>query len=795
MKRNLRGRWLKKAMLTALLTHLSLICYMLPSMQGGVGGGSLYAQDVSVTVNPVQQVLPPQAGQYVDNPGKFFGVRLVNNTDQRQLLYFGMHIDMLHPEDQRMVATPTDNRHIPHQPIVLEPRASKVLNPVEMKQLFMHYELTEIYIKDGMYNDYKRGIFGLLPEGQFRLYMHAYKWDPDLTTAVPLNLPEDGQCQFTVCYTAQAPQFMTPQTAPNTDPLSNLSVAKVDMNLPQFTWMAPTLNCNPTLFNFTYDVKVVRLDNLMPDEAIEKNPVVFERNRLTTPTLTIPAPYVVRLMEDPKAIYAMQVTAHTGYGGSNSLNFTLIENEGRSDVLLFRLYDPSKKEEDVEDEDDGGDEGEFTEFAVNNGETDLDKLDSLYVFEQPTITKPQFPANTGRKIFIGDDLNLEWREAWFKEGRGERKDTVKFEYSYALYKGNSADELKNILKLKPIYQGSTKDEKKEEDKYKAKIPWDKLAGKLKQGDYVVMRVSAKSPNTKSLRMLDDDKNVLDFAVVEHFDEDYACGQNTADVANKKPLSKAPEKGTMLTINGWQLEIQSATQDSKTKALSGTGFIHWKPGGYSVRVAVKFDKLMVNTDNVVFDGECVSYDKDPSKDKEYSAQEAVDGLFSDLGLDNFWGDLSLPQELKDKVSDGTDDIAKRLKLGKYYTRFKKAQDKWKTLSKGVLTDLYLPTGLPEEIRKKLPDDFQLQLASIQVSPKACVMNVIGEYAIPQTDVIDNEVLIFGAPRLCMSYDSFLPEDGVVALLSNFKIKDPSSDYTMTFKAPSQPLKPHDGCYLS
>lgn len=143
------------------------------------------AQDVSVTVNPVQQVLPPQAGQYVDNPGKFFNVRVVNNTDERQLLYFGMHIDMLFPEEQRMVATPTDNRHIPRQPITLEPRASKVLNPVEMKLLFSHYELTEIYIRDGMYNDYKRGIFGLMPEGQFRLYMHAYKWNPELTTAVP----------------------------------------------------------------------------------------------------------------------------------------------------------------------------------------------------------------------------------------------------------------------------------------------------------------------------------------------------------------------------------------------------------------------------------------------------------------------------------------------------------------------------------------------------------------------------------------------------------------------------------
>ena len=306
------------------------------------------AQDVSVTVNPVQQVLPPQAGQYVDNPGKFFNVRVVNNTDERQLLYFGMHIDMLFPEEQRMVATPTDNRHIPRQPITLEPRASKVLNPVEMKLLFSHYELTEIYIRDGMYNDYKRGIFGLMPEGQFRLYMHAYKWNPELTTAVPLNLPEDGQCQFTICYTAQAPKFISPQPAPDSDPLGSLSVAKVDMNLPQFTWIAPTLNCNLTLFSFTYDVKVVRLDNLTPDEAIEKNPVVFERNKLTTPMLTIPAPYVARLMEDPKAVYAMQVTANTGYGGRNSLNFTLVENEGRSEVLLFRLFDPTKKDVDEE---------------------------------------------------------------------------------------------------------------------------------------------------------------------------------------------------------------------------------------------------------------------------------------------------------------------------------------------------------------------------------------------------------------------------------------------------------------
>ena len=37
---------------------------------------------------------------------------------------------------------------------------------------------------------------------------------------------------------------------------------------------------------------------------------------------------------------------------------------------------------------------------------------------------------------------------------------------------------------------------------------------------------------------------------------------------------------------------------------------------SVRVAVKFENLMVNSDNVVFEGVCNTYEKDKSKEKEY-----------------------------------------------------------------------------------------------------------------------------------------------------------------------------------
>jgi len=760
------------AVLTALLTvHCSLFV------------SKAQAQDVTVNVNPVQQVLPPQAGQYVDNPGKFFTIRLTNNTDDEQRVHLGMHIDMLYPTEQAMVATPTDNKHIPRQPIVLAPRQTKLLNPVEMKLLFTHFELTEIYIRDGMYNDYKKGIFGLLPEGQYKLYLHCYKWDPNLTSAVLLNSPNNGTCDFNVCYTAQEPKFVTPQPNVANDPLGRFAVAKVDKALPQFTWTAPTLNCNAKFINFTYDVKVVKLNGLNPDEAIERNPVIYQRNKLTTPTLTIPTAYVNQMTMDDDVVYAMQITAVSSLSAkSNQLNFTLIENDGRSDILLFRFYDPKAEAEEAE-------EMEKMKVSTESGEADLDDVGESYVFEQPTLIKPVFDETTARKIYVGDDLAAEWREAWLSAGKGERKDTIKFEYTYAIYKGNSADELKNIFLSKPVYTNKTKE-------LEAKIKWDDLDGKIKVGDYLVLRVTAAPTNGKDdIRMLGDSLNYKDFALVEHFDEDWACGTNTSEVTNKKPIAKAPKAGTKLTISDWTLEVNGdVKQDAKTKALSGTGFIHWAPSGYTIRIAVKFDKLMVNTDLVVFDGVCTSYPKEENKEKKYSAQEAVDQLFSYTGLDSFWGDLQLPENVKNKVSDEVDDVAKKLKLGEYYTYFKKKQNQWNNIKKGNLVDLYFPTELPKEVADKLPKDFSLQIASVQVSPKACVMNIIGEYVLPKSSIIDNDVLIFGAPRLCMTYDSFLPEDGVIALLSNFKIKDPSSDFTFTFKAPTHPLRPSDGCFL-
>ena len=814
--KNIRKQLSGRVLLTILFLNLpmvfSLSSYILPSQQGGAGGGSslsgsLFAQDISISVQPVQGVLPPQAGQYIDNPGKFFTVRLTNNTDEEQPVHIGMHIDQTFPDEQVMVVTPYG--HIPRQPIIVAPRQTKTLNPIEMKTLFTHFELDEIYIRDGLYNDYRRGIFGLLPEGQYRLYLQAYKWDPEITSAVQLNLPDNGMCEFSVCYMAQAPTFITPQTTMDSDPLSLLSVAKVETtNIgPHFTWTLPTLKCNPSLYPFEYDVKIVRLDDLMPDEAIEKNAVEYQNLRLTTPSLTIPSSYMTKMMEqtkqNPSTVYALQVTAHSTYQNSNNLNFataagnlnfSLIENDGRSPVLLFRVCNPldvASTDDTKADDGDTSVDGDATEVDVEDGDAETEDTED-YIFEQPTLTSPQFPSIAARKVFVGDSIRAEWRKAWFAGGKGERQDTVNFEYTVRIYKGNSADTPEGIFTSKPVYTNKTTE-------LADTIKWDKLKDKVNEGDYLMLRVTAEPTNVKeSIRMQGDSLNYKDFAMCEHVEIDYDCGVNTANITNKTPLAEAPQQGTKVRIGDWTLEMEKGVeQDKSTKALTGKGWISWTPGVMNLRVAVKFDKLMVNTDLVAFDGTCQTY-PDPkggsylADDEKISSQDAVDALFSDWGLDQFFS--SIDSGVADKVTDETKSLADEYEFGKYYSYFKKGKSQWDKAMAGEPMDIYFPTELPDTIAKLLPDDLSMQIASIQYSPRAAVMNIIGELVLPKTDVLNNEVLVFGAPRLCIQKDRFFPEDGTLALLTNFTIKDPDSDFDMTFKAPMEPLNPQDGCFL-
>ena len=758
------------------------------------------AQEVSVDVRPVQPILPPKAGDYIDDPGNFFTLRVTNNTDEQQRLFFGCHINMEFPDQESYVVT--NYGHIPRMPIVLEPRQSKLLNRVEMKQLFTYLDQNDVYMRDGLWDQFNGA--GLLPEGQFKMSMQCYKWDPELTQAVQLNEPTNGTCSFQVCYRAQPPTFITPQAAVGIDPddaLGQLSVANLNIHSPVIAWTMPTLKCNSSQYPFQYDVRIVRLDGEMPDVAIETHATEYENLKLTTPTLTIPTAYVTKMKEQTQAdgqpaVYALQVKAINPFINSDldKLHFSLIENDGRSPILLFRFYDPTAT--DVADS---------LEGLVEEGDKEGDK-DSLYVFEQPTLTSPKFSGLALRKMFVGDSITAGFRKAWHVGGRGEQADTVQFKYTMQLFKGRSSDKMEvTIATQKPFFEHSFVPKKGSDEELRDSAKWEKLKDKVKAGDYVVMRIKAEPLDKKlSLRMKGDSLNIIDFAMAEHVNIDWACGLNTSTVTNKELVKECPKKGTKIRISDWELELDDVKQDKDTKVLKGTGWIIWEGvSQMNVRVAVKFNDLKVNTDLVCFDGLCQTY-ADPNgtkwigDDENYSPEAAVDSIFSMTGLDNFWTNAGLgaanEAALNKDMNEEATDVAKALELGKYYSYFEKGCKRWNEWKKGNWFEVYFPTEFPEEVSQYFPKDFALQIASMMYSPKGACMNIIAEFVLPKSDVLGNDLLVFGAPRLCVSKDRFLPEDGVLSLLSNFRIKDPDSDFDLTFLAPSQPLDPYDGCFI-
>ncbi|MBQ9667905.1 MAG: hypothetical protein IJV45_04065 [Prevotella sp.] len=790
-----------------MLLHLPFCYYLLPSLQGGAGGGSCFAQteqgDVTISVTPVQSVLPPQAGKYIDNLGRYFKVTVINNTDVQQNLYFGVQIHQKFPDEVAWMSTRVETMHMPHNPIVLAPNQHKSLNSIELKHLFDHYTTDDIFIREGRYRNILDSEFGLLDEGQYELQLSAYRWDAEATTPVTLNNQTDGLCLFNICYEAEPPMFTNPTRNTETDWLTDLAVTRIDKNQAQikFDWTQPTLNCNATMVQFRYRIRFVELGSMMPDEAMEENTITFlEKNDLLTNTYSIPTAYVTQMIADTAylgKIYAMQVTAYTPYQNENSLNVTMIKNEGKSDIFLFQLYDPTKKPATSS-----------TGKTVGDAETNSGPL---YIFEQPTLTTPQFPENRSRLKYVGDSIKVDWRKAWFVGGKGERQDTVDFKYTVALYTGNSADSREVILKTsKPLYEKSTTE-------LSDTIKWDKIKDKVRQGDYLLLRVTAKPTNKPDsiFQMKGDSLNIIDFALTNHFDEDYQCGRENIQVANKTSIDKVPDKNRSIKIGQFYLTLdgpEPVTFNAKDSTFTGKGWIRWSPKADNYfnmdsRVAVKFEGMKINTDYEVYEGRCVTYPYSEGN-AEFTDAQFVDSLFSLSSLDEIYGALELPSEVRslvnagvnewgDDIQEATQSLAKSYNLGKYYTTYKRGAAKWEDFKHGDVFDLYFPLELPEEISKFLPKRFNVQIGSMQFTPQSAQMNLIAEIALPNSDVFEGQdMLIFGAPRLCITPDKFFPEEGVLSLLSNLPLKDPSSDFKMTFKAPTEPLDPSpgDGCFM-
>lgn len=758
------------------MKKFKILLAVLALLSGNLG---IIAQDVTVTLTSVQQVLPPQALLYMSDPGKYFNITLINNTPTVQDVYLAMDLEQTMPQNGLSVSTPA--RRQPQQPYTLSAGQVRQLTLVEMKNLFNHVPKNEIIASPGLFDNTSTSSFGLLPEGQYKAKITAYRWNKTITNPLAVSGPTDGECYFTICYKAQAPEFLTPSIFGGGG-LVDLSVAALNPATPMFTWKAPLLACNPAGAMFVYDFKIVELmPGQQPDQAIDYNASVYSVKNVLSPMVTIPPTYINRF--DFTKTYIAQVQARQMGASANMLNYVMLENSGKSPFLLFRLVDPNKEkkeEEKIEEEDHSG------AGAVDDVSGEELEGDSLYVFKQPAIEHPSFEENVTRKLFLEDNIEIDWRPAAFKRGLGGRQDTVKIEYTVELYHANVGCNKDSLFKTKPLYT------KELGDVSSHSIEWASLeSAKLKNDDYMLLRIVPRSPNTKSLRFIEEESNIVDFLMSTRLTKTYFQCSNTVVINNYSPTTKKAEelKDAVVVIGEYELTIDKISGNAE-KGFTGEGRVKWEPFGTTIMVCVKFDKLKINTDDIVYEGECVTY----AQDKAASDMEAVEKLFSDWGIDNLISDAYLPSagSMMKSATDQAKDLAKKLDLSKYYKYVKTGNAFKELVTTGKMDKAYMPVGVPKSINSSPVD---IQICKMKFAPEYATMDLIGEFMLPNSNYTKNDILVLGAPRLCISPNRFLPESGTIALLSDLNIKDPKSGYEMNFKAPKDVMEPKDGCYIA
>ena len=773
---------------------ISIVLFLLLFVLRGI------AQEVIVTVAPAQPVLPPQALLYLADPGKYFTIQLTNTTSQPQEVHLGIQIEQIMPKGDLAISTPPQRQ--PAQPLTVPANGQLALTTNDMKHLFDHIPASEMSMPSNLFESYSNGAFGLLPEGQYQIHVTAYRWNRN-NTAQPIVVsnPQGGVCLFTVCYSAQAPSFLLPTTLGTKE----MDVAEIDPFNAQFTWTEPVVTCAARSIRYEYSFRVVEIpQNWTLDQALDHGPLVYQINSLSVAQCIIPQNIITGQFTIDKR-YVAQVTATST--SANPLDYVMIANKGKSNPRIFRIKtsdepkepkadekveekkEEEKKEETEEKDEENEEEEEEDIYAIMGNAMSNDSLntDSLYTFRNPRIIQPFFLSTEGvRKQFMESNIKVEWDPIHFLGGEGQRSDTIQVDYDVQLFDGGQTPNIEEALKGLPIYTNRIKSK----DGLKDSIPWKNIKDKVKEYDYLVLRILPVVTKGHSIAFTNDSVNVLDFALSKRLTKTYFQCSNAVEITNDKPTTKSADelKGKTVAIGEYELTIDKIS-GTGSGGFKGEGRVKWQPMGATIMVCVKFDKLMINTDDIVYEGECLSYSENSMSD-----MQVVDKLFSDWGIDNLIGDTGIPYAdyLQSTATNAVKDIAKQVNLSKYYSYVKKGNALKSLITKGKIDKLYMPVALPKEINSTPVD---IQIAHMKFAATHATMDIIGEFTLPNTNWTKNDILVFGAPRLCISPQRILPESGTIALLSDFGIKDPKSTYEMTFKAPKDVMKPQDGCYIS
>ncbi|MBQ9357777.1 MAG: hypothetical protein IJT98_10890 [Prevotella sp.] len=793
----------------------------------------------SIDVAPTSPILPPQVGDYMQNPGKYFNITVTNKTDESQLFYLCLQMEQTQDGQglpaSLSVATPPE---YPGTPFQVGPRGTLPLTQEDMRRLFNHIPLSAMRFSGDMFNSLGQNDYGLLPEGKYRISIVAYKWDQALigqdskiASPVSLSAPDlTGFNTFDICYRAQAPQFITPATSGGVEELRNLQVVKLPLENPLFAWMEPLLNCQLGLVNYEYKLTIREvLNGQSPDEAMEHGSDILVVPGIHAPQYLLGTNHISKLLDGH--IYVAQVTATQ----RNTTTFTLIENQGKSPIVVFTpkmTFGEEVAEEQEEPTGGGDDDDDSYDITMEHDGSGsaVDLGDNTYVFRYPQLTKPDFNGNTNRALFQGASVCSEWQRPAYLGGKGEKQDTVKFRYRTELYNLSGYATRELALEQGLIYSSPAKGsmdatdaektlnrQKNGVDLLQDYIPWDTIKSNVSIGQVFLLRLVPEALTDNSVKF-EGEPGELAFQYTDSLSNAFgnACAEGKIE-ANRVPIECSDNnmRGKKVFVGEYEMLMgDDVKQNNDSHAWSGTGWMLWEPMGQTVKVGVKFENIFINSDYIMYEGVVKS---NPKSNWEHLKERATavsetntfdewipDDIFTDWGLDNLVG-YATPDALKPYLTGYTDQLgqevnglAQKVKASKYYDYVKKGYAVYdnfmQVLADGTMPDVevFLPLQIPESVNKSPID---IQLISMEWQPTRAYMNLLGMFSLPDNDVTENNILMFGAPKMCMDPDRLLPGSGNIILLEDVTLKESSSGFNFTFKAPTDTENPQDGCMMS
>lgn len=363
------------------------------------------AQSQIVTsIIPKTTLFPYTGLSYVDDPGKYFTIQMVNTSGVDMDIFFTIELSCDFSSTNENYYFRTKKEVQPNIPLTVGAAVPVMLTRTHFDQIIGNLNSSG-YETNYDVNKLTMDMF-VLPEGQYRFCITPYKWD-GYNNPNPIRVGEPSCYTFNICYTGSAPEFTTPVNGFSAENLNNsnprlnmlkentfqtatrirkdaISISSDNRQSSQYTklprerkivfsWTGVISNCM-TSGDFNYFLKIVEVGkNQNVHDAINQN------GTLATIPLQSKTSYIHDTVANrhfslkPGHVYAAQVQA---VAKKNIRSEIRLSNDGCSQVIAFVW----------------GDDMPIVQNEINNGSTTSKESDNresvLKSIQKPYIVNP-----------------------------------------------------------------------------------------------------------------------------------------------------------------------------------------------------------------------------------------------------------------------------------------------------------------------------------------------------------------------------------------------------------------------